>query len=222
MQALNKTKATMQGRQCRLTFVQLSNQDITAISPVNSVCLELQICNSGAQTPDMALAHFFSSRCASSLRIMRFIQAETVASPSWATAFLISFSRSSSTLSAICLLPLPFIEMVDTWLTPFYSLICLKCMTGVNQKATPCSARNTYRASHQNVIEAYIMAEQQHTQTRPKYQYRFMALDRADMAAKPCRLSVEAETEQDARRILAPHFILSLAARLPVVEVSHA
>lgn len=66
------------------------------------------------------------------------------------------------------------------------------------------------------------MAEQQHTQTRPKYQYRFMALDRADMAAKPCRLSVEAETEQDARRILAPHFILSLAARLPVVEVSHA
>ncbi|MBS0905944.1 host cell division inhibitor Icd-like protein [Pantoea dispersa] len=66
------------------------------------------------------------------------------------------------------------------------------------------------------------MAEQQHTQTRPKYQYRFLALCRADMHAKPCRLSVEAETEQDARRILAPHFILSLAARLPVVEVSHA
>jgi len=66
------------------------------------------------------------------------------------------------------------------------------------------------------------MAEQQHTQTHPKFTWRFLAIDRADMAAKPCRLSVEAETEKDARRVLAPHFILSLAARLPVVEVRHA
>lgn len=40
--------------------------------------------------------------------------------------------------------------------------------------------------------------------------------------ARPCRLSVEAATESEARRILAPHFILSLAARLPVREVRHA
>ncbi|QIE99445.1 host cell division inhibitor Icd-like protein [Pantoea stewartii] len=66
------------------------------------------------------------------------------------------------------------------------------------------------------------MAVQQHTQTHPKFTWRFLAIDRADMAAKPCRLSVEAETEQDARRVLAPHFILSLAARLPLTEVRHA
>ncbi|WP_423241516.1 host cell division inhibitor Icd-like protein [Pantoea agglomerans] len=66
------------------------------------------------------------------------------------------------------------------------------------------------------------MAEQQHTQTHTKFTWRFLAIDRADMAAKPCRLSVEAATEKDARRVLAPHFILSLAARLPVVEVCHA
>lgn len=66
------------------------------------------------------------------------------------------------------------------------------------------------------------MAEQQHTQTRSKFTWRFLAIDRADMAAKPCLLSVVAETEKDARRVLAPHFILSLAARLPVVEVRHA
>ncbi|HCM5241897.1 TPA: host cell division inhibitor Icd-like protein [Klebsiella variicola subsp. variicola] len=51
--------------------------------------------------------------------------------------------------------------------------------------------------------------------------WRFLALNRHDKKARPCRLSVEAATEREARRILAPHFILSLAARLPVVEVRH-
>ncbi|MEG0232911.1 MAG: host cell division inhibitor Icd-like protein [Hafnia sp.] len=60
------------------------------------------------------------------------------------------------------------------------------------------------------------------TQTHPKFQYRFLALNRHDKKAKPCRLSVEATTEHEARRILAPHFILSFAARLPVQEVQHA
>ena len=48
-----------------------------------------------------------------------------------------------------------------------------------------------------------------------KFTWRFLALSRTDRNAKPCRLSVEATTERDARRILAPHFILSLAARMP-------
>ncbi|WP_336604638.1 host cell division inhibitor Icd-like protein [Raoultella ornithinolytica] len=50
--------------------------------------------------------------------------------------------------------------------------------------------------------------------------WRFLALNRHDKKARPCRLSVEAATEREARRILAPHFILSLAARLPVAEVA--
>ncbi|CFQ42223.1 Ash protein family [Yersinia aleksiciae] len=61
-----------------------------------------------------------------------------------------------------------------------------------------------------------------HTQTRPKYQYRFLALHRSDRSAAPCRLSVEAFTEKEARQVLSAHFILSLAARLPVQEVRHA
>ncbi|MDU3350899.1 MAG: host cell division inhibitor Icd-like protein [Clostridium sp.] len=52
--------------------------------------------------------------------------------------------------------------------------------------------------------------------------WRFLALNRHDKKARPCRLSVEAATEREARRILAPHFILSLAARLPLVGVRHA
>ncbi len=63
------------------------------------------------------------------------------------------------------------------------------------------------------------MAELQHTQTRPKYTWRFLALNRLDKTAKPCRISVEAETELEARCILAQHFILSLSARLPIQGV---
>ncbi|WNN45449.1 host cell division inhibitor Icd-like protein [Winslowiella toletana] len=59
-------------------------------------------------------------------------------------------------------------------------------------------------------------------QATPKFQFRFLALSRADMLAKPCRVSVEAASEKEARRVLAPNFILSLAARLPVQEVAHA
>nr|WP_323054449.1 host cell division inhibitor Icd-like protein [Kluyvera cryocrescens] len=56
--------------------------------------------------------------------------------------------------------------------------------------------------------------------TLKKFTWRFLAINRHDKKAKPCRLSVEAGTEREARRILAPHFILSLSARLPVLEVA--
>ncbi|MFC0228247.1 host cell division inhibitor Icd-like protein [Serratia aquatilis] len=64
------------------------------------------------------------------------------------------------------------------------------------------------------------MADIKSTQTRPKYHFRFLALDRVNMNATPCRMSVEADTESEARKLLAPHFILSFAARLPL-EVRH-
>ncbi|EPB4204578.1 host cell division inhibitor Icd-like protein [Yersinia enterocolitica] len=58
-----------------------------------------------------------------------------------------------------------------------------------------------------------------HTQTRPKFQYLFLAVHRSDLNAKPHRESVTAHSEQDARRSLAGQFVLSFAGRLP--EVSH-
>ncbi|OCJ22614.1 host cell division inhibitor Icd-like protein [Serratia sp. 14-2641] len=58
--------------------------------------------------------------------------------------------------------------------------------------------------------------------TPNKFTWRFLAVSRSDRNAKLCRMSVEAYTEREARQVLAPHFILSLAARLPVQEVSHA
>lgn len=55
--------------------------------------------------------------------------------------------------------------------------------------------------------------------TRNKFTWRFLALSRTDRKAKPCRLSVVAHSEREARQALAPHFILSLAARLPLQGV---
>lgn len=74
-----------------------------------------------------------------------------------------------------------------------------------------------------NVIESNEAAMKDHIthpQGRNNYTWRFLAINRHDKKAKPCRLSVEAATEREARRILAPHFILSLAARLPVQGVT--
>ncbi|WP_442913079.1 host cell division inhibitor Icd-like protein [Leclercia sp.] len=97
------------------------------------------------------------------------------------------------------------------------TLILLKCK---NSEARQCWSTN--RASDHNVIETYIMADQQHTQSHLKYTWRFLALNRHDKKAKPCRLSVDAVSEREARSILAPHFILPLAARLPITEVCNA
>ncbi|MBL5922023.1 host cell division inhibitor Icd-like protein [Lelliottia amnigena] len=66
------------------------------------------------------------------------------------------------------------------------------------------------------------MAGTQHTQTHPKYQYRFMALLRADVTASPCRLTIEATSEQEARQRLAGRYILSFAGCVPVQGVRHA
>ncbi|EBP4181378.1 host cell division inhibitor Icd-like protein [Salmonella enterica subsp. diarizonae] len=65
------------------------------------------------------------------------------------------------------------------------------------------------------------MATPQCNQTRPKFQYRFMALDRADRQAKPRKIIIEATSEHEARKALAPRYILSLSAVLPVSEVRH-
>ncbi|EIV1873758.1 host cell division inhibitor Icd-like protein [Salmonella enterica] len=48
-----------------------------------------------------------------------------------------------------------------------------------------------------------------------------MAIDRADRQAKPRKIIVEATSEYEARKVLAPHYILSLSAVLPVQEVRH-
>ncbi len=171
------------------------------------------------------IAHPFGSmpRCCSSLRMMRFIQAASDSSPSCCWACSISSRNSGSSLNWNGGLPRLSFLCVDTSITP--DVMCLCVVTHyihVLQIATPRSAGTLTRRLTKPLSEVTVMADNQSTQTRPKYQYRFLALNRHDKKAKPCRLSVEAATEREARSILAPHFILSLAARLPAREVSHA
>ncbi len=99
-----------------------------------------------------------------------------------------------------------------------HTLVVLRYENSEAQKdGNPCWASN------HNVSEAYTMAYLHSTQTRPEktYQWRFLALNRSDMSAKFCRVSLEAPTEHDARMVLAPFFILSFAGRLPVQEVAN-
>lgn len=60
------------------------------------------------------------------------------------------------------------------------------------------------------------------TFAHPKFTWRFFALARADLDGEIYRLTVDATTEHEARRVLAPYFILSFTARLPVLGVHHA
>lgn len=117
--------------------------------------------------------------------------------------------------------------------TPMFKLVFNTLSTGMTQEAkitTPRSAGTLPRRLTTTVTNDNEAAMKEHithpqgrdSYTLKKFTWRFLAINRHDKKAKPCRLSVEAETEREARRILAPHFILSLAARLPVVGVSHA
>ncbi|EJA5053003.1 hypothetical protein MU985_003456 [Salmonella enterica] len=122
-QKAHKTKATPKDRQCG-----------------NTKPVQINRYPAGGQNQDYENQPFGSMpRCCSSLRIIRFIQAETEASPSCANACFIPASNSGSTRNAICLLPFPLILMVDIWLTPNYLEMVIKCMTSAYQKATPRS-----------------------------------------------------------------------------------
>lgn len=98
--------------------------------------------------------------------------------------------------------------------------LCAGIPTPVNV-TTPLECRNSGGDSLNQHKEAIVMATTP-ARTPSKFQYRFMALDRADRQARPCQIIIEATSEREARKTLAPHYILSLAAALPVQEVRHA
>ena len=60
------------------------------------------------------------------------------------------------------------------------------------------------------------------TPSHPEFVFVFAAVRRADRHPRICMLRTVAGDERSARRSLVRDYVLSLAARLPVVEVSHA
>lgn len=179
-------------------------------------------CTAMQQTPEDFQSAFMHSgyqlfgsmpRCCNSLRIIRFIHADTEASPSCARACLIPSSRFGSTRNAICLLPLALISMVDIWLTPDYFEMVIKCMTGAYQKATPRTVRAVPGRLTKPLIGVTVMADQQHTQTRPEFTWLFLATPDHTPKCTPVVLRFDADTEDKARAAF-PGWDLVFAAKI--------
>lgn len=85
-----------------------------------------------------------------------------------------------------------------------------------NGNAPGC--RSSTEASNHNVNRSNIMACIQHTQTRPKYQYRFLALSAIGRNV----IHITATTEREAREQSPAGCVMVFAGRLPVQEVRYA
>ncbi|HFQ7482257.1 MULTISPECIES: host cell division inhibitor Icd-like protein [Klebsiella pneumoniae complex] len=60
------------------------------------------------------------------------------------------------------------------------------------------------------------------TPSHPEFVFVFAAIRRADRKPRICMLRTVAGDERTARRSLVREYVLSLAARLPLAEASHA
>ncbi|MFJ5387327.1 host cell division inhibitor Icd-like protein [Pectobacterium sp. CHL-2024] len=192
----------------------------------------------------------FLRRCRrfASLRIDVAMYFPTVSPSSLVTSInsMISFgTREATCVDLLLALPVATTDLLcNRWLAVYrkkQQIKSLKCLApsfkvvstliGLRYKETarPGSVGALTRPLTTTVItsnEAAMTNRTTHPQGRDsdtlkKFTWRFLAINRHDKKARPCRLSVEAETEREARRILAPHFILSLSARLPAPEARH-
>lgn len=59
------------------------------------------------------------------------------------------------------------------------------------------------------------------TPTQTQFKFLFLSIKRSDTTAKPCRITVTASNEHDARLMLVRDYILSFAGRLPVIGGNH-
>lgn len=162
------------------------------------------------------IAHPFGSmpRDCSSLRIIRFIQAASDSSPSCCWACSISSRNSGSSLNWNGGLPRLSFLCVDTSITP--DVMCLCVMTHyihVLQIATPRSAGTLPRRLTKPLKEVTIMADHQHTQTRPEFTWLFLATPKHHPDSTPIVMRIDADSETAARAAL-PGWILIFAAKI--------
>lgn len=158
-------------------------------------------------------------RACSSLRIIRFNQAETVSSPSSFIAFCIDSSKDGSTRNAICLLPLGIL-MFDMCLT--LGVVCI-VSCNVHHMSDTCKATKPGSASTltgpltKPLFEVTVMAGSQHTQTHPKFTWRFLALSETTRNV----IHIAATTEREARDQSPAGCVMVFAGRLPLQGGSH-
>ncbi len=168
-----------------------------------------------AHYPDIGYQLFGSMpRCCNSLRIIRLIQAASDSSPSCCWACSISSRNSGSSLNWNGGLPRLSFLCVDTSITP--DVMCLCVVTHyihVLQIATPRSAGTLPRRLTKPLYEVTIMAEIQHTQTRPEFTWLFLATPNHTPECTPVVLRFDADTEDKARAAF-PGWDLVFAAKI--------
>ncbi|MCW2258428.1 hypothetical protein M2263_004519 [Providencia alcalifaciens] len=84
---------------------------------------------------------------------------------------------------------------------------------------TPIEIRRSGGDSLDKLKEIIVMMA---TPTQTQFKFLFLSIKRSDTTAKPCRITVTAPNENDARLMLVRDYILSFAGRLPAQEVAHA
>jgi Ash protein family. len=99
--------------------------------------------------------------------------------------------------------------------------VSLKAGIPTPVRATTHECRNSGGGNNRYFKETAIMATIP-TPSHPEFVFVFAAIRRADRKPRICMIRTVAGDERAARRSLVREYVLSLAARLPVVEVSHA
>jgi len=99
--------------------------------------------------------------------------------------------------------------------------VSLKAGIPTPVRATTHECRNSGGSNNRYFKEVAPMATTL-TPSHPQFVFVFAAVRRADRKPRICMLRTVAGDELAARRTLVREYVLSLAARLPVVEVSHA
>ncbi|ELD67707.1 hypothetical protein A193_04072 [Escherichia coli KTE234] len=107
-----------------------------------------------------------------------------------------------------------------------FSLIGTHLNTVLSKKTTPRTVRAVPRRLTKPLSEVTVMADNQSTQTRPEFTWRFLFTSERYPTAKPLVIYVNASSEQEARDTM-PGVTLVFAARLPFhafqsMEVRHA
>lgn len=220
MLTLNKTKAALQSCQCH--YQMFKHEQNTRASAGGQRMSQRNFAPADfirdfvfTRYPDIGFQLFGSMpRCCNSLRIIRLIQAASDSSPSCCWACSISSRNSGSSLNWNGGLPRLSFLCVDTSITP--DVMCLCVMTHyihVLQIATPRSAGTLPRRLTKPLYEVTIMAELQHTQTRPEFTWLFLATPDHTPECTPVVLRFDADTEDKARAAF-PGWDLVFAAKI--------
>ncbi|WP_431522689.1 host cell division inhibitor Icd-like protein [Rosenbergiella epipactidis] len=183
----------------------------------------------------LVIAGYSSADFLASLRCLRWISplAALTKKPAVLSPTSFSFSMSSSTSCGILIVvifdlaffePVAITEFLLKWCISVYSkkrikkalkCISLECSFKFIGEIHQCKDKarqcwNTYRASnHNHLSEVKDMAVIQHTQTHPKFTWRFMALSADGLDI----VHIEAGTEEEARALSPAGHVIIFAGR---------